>query len=984
MDKILYFENLFSDRRSRLIEKCTDLQRAGKNFLYILPSREALRDVRYSIIKINKGMLNSKVIMFDELEKDIAEPFIGKENIINDDEELMILKDICENIGSRLNYYFKICCKDGFLSETKSFIKYLKRNCINGERLKEAAEGIEDTTLKSKLEDLHLIYEEYIERLKGQGLYDINDVSAEAVNYTGKSSSFAHLDTIVIDGFINIDLVNQKLIERITELGKVNIYVSCPYRNANSENFITAEIKNVFEGMGFEVVEDGADIREKCRDVSELALNLYSGQKADATSGNIRLAEYPCISAEVRETARCIKEGLMAGTAAEDIAIYFENREEYLPHIFSVFREFGIPAAQKREMKLSDSDAVRKALIMTQESGFSELSYEDWIKVLGENITLSAADTAEILKEACNQDLSFEKKFHLKAVQGCTELISGLAESIRLCGLESRILAKEEFIKIIKEYLQNTSFTMEPAESRGVKLLNTDMAKGIYHKHVFILGLNEGEFPSVSRSFGLFDEAESRALRAAGISFRDTLWELERDKIRFNLAVSSAEESLTLSWRSSDEDGKYSIASPFAEQVMYVTGISKVEKTSMRDRFDLAFDRSMSVEEMRDTLMKDISSAKYRGLEMEGSSERLSFSVGMDGSLNALQPAADAEFHRSRERDFNRLEGDISSEFSRMSGCSGNLTPSKIGRYQRCPFMYMMENIFELAAEEEEEACYSSMEIGSLYHQVLADYYRGLEDFSAIDEKRLGDCFSLRAGQMRRLDIAENVHEGMLSSLMGTLERFIGCDLSRMSSYNKKTGKLLRPYALEQQFDDSDIFGRKITCKIDRIDLEYSMASGKPEPTGRYIVYDYKKNSLPGIDSFINGNGLQMAIYYYLCEKFLKSELNGIEPECMAAIYLGIESTGKSIKKDGLYRTEYKAELDFSRSSFDMNKEYFTGLMQSMKLEISSIIGEMDSGRYPYRAMCQCFEKFQHSSCSFKDVCRYNFGKMEVLSDGNI
>jgi ATP-dependent helicase/nuclease subunit B len=322
MDKILYFENLFSDRRFKLIEKCVDLQRKGKNFLYILPSREALRDVRYSIIKMNKGMLNSKVIMFDELESDIAEPFIGKENIINEDAELMILKDICEGIGPGLKYFFRICCKDGFLSELKSFIKYLKRNCISPERVKELAEGIEDSILKAKLEDLSLIYGEYTERLKAKWLYDIDDVSSEAVSLAEKSSIFNQIDSIVIDGFINIDFVNKKLIERIAGLGRVNIYVNCPYRNANSEDFVTREIMDVFEGMGFEIAQDQAETRRTKQDISELAMKLYSGKKTDEPVENIRLMEYPCISAEVRETARNIKEKLMEGTAAEDI-VYF-------------------------------------------------------------------------------------------------------------------------------------------------------------------------------------------------------------------------------------------------------------------------------------------------------------------------------------------------------------------------------------------------------------------------------------------------------------------------------------------------------------------------------------------------------------------------------------------------------------------------------------------------------------------------------------
>lgn len=52
MEKLLYFEPTFSDRRERLINMCAGLQRQGKSFIYILPSREAIRDVRYKLLEL--------------------------------------------------------------------------------------------------------------------------------------------------------------------------------------------------------------------------------------------------------------------------------------------------------------------------------------------------------------------------------------------------------------------------------------------------------------------------------------------------------------------------------------------------------------------------------------------------------------------------------------------------------------------------------------------------------------------------------------------------------------------------------------------------------------------------------------------------------------------------------------------------------------------------------------------------------------------
>lgn len=131
MEKLLYFEPIFSDRRERLINRCADLQRQGKNFIYILPSREAIRDVRYKLLEKLGGIINSQIIMFDELEKALTEGEINNSNVIFEDVEKLMLKKVCESLEDKLKYFNKICTKNGFIEENKNFIKALKRNLIS-------------------------------------------------------------------------------------------------------------------------------------------------------------------------------------------------------------------------------------------------------------------------------------------------------------------------------------------------------------------------------------------------------------------------------------------------------------------------------------------------------------------------------------------------------------------------------------------------------------------------------------------------------------------------------------------------------------------------------------------------------------------------------------------------------------------------------------------------------------------------------------
>ena len=56
--------------------------------------REAIKAVRFSFLNKLGGFINSKVIMFDELELDSVENSINKENIIYEDmQELLFIEE---------------------------------------------------------------------------------------------------------------------------------------------------------------------------------------------------------------------------------------------------------------------------------------------------------------------------------------------------------------------------------------------------------------------------------------------------------------------------------------------------------------------------------------------------------------------------------------------------------------------------------------------------------------------------------------------------------------------------------------------------------------------------------------------------------------------------------------------------------------------------------------------------------------------------
>jgi ATP-dependent helicase/nuclease subunit B len=981
MKRQLYFEPMFSNRREKLIELCVELQNQGKNFIYILPSREALGYVRYKFLEKLGGIINSKIIMFDEFEKDITGNDISNEKIVYQDIQRLLIKGICEKLKGELKYFKNICTKNGFIEESHSFIKNLKRNCISVDKLNDIIEKIQDEILKEKIFDLQLIYEKYNNCLSKKGLYDINDISLLALNKVKGYGVLNKIDTIIIDGFINIDKVNQDLIREISLLNKVDIYVNCPYVNHLTLSFIKDEILKPFKGIEFDVQYKADNLYETKSQFKELSEKLYSGEKMKAKPSDITIIKYPCIASEVRETARSLKEKLINGIRPEDIALFINSKDEYSSVLNSVFKEFQIPLYMNYEVPLSDAKLSRDILEKLRGIDLESANAEEWFKILQEEVDIISKDTYTILSKAFNFNLNFQEKLCLKAFEGMQRLINDMKDSFIICGIIEDNFDKQEFINNFTQYLEGTTVTIEAANNAGVKILNTDLAKGIFHKYIYVLGLNDGEMPRVIKNDGLFDELEVVKLRDVGIQYEDYLWELSREKIRFNLCLSSALESITLSYRSSDEDGKFAIPSPLLEEVKFVTGIETYKTITMRDRFNIPISNAMSRYELKAINLNSYFEKRYRDYNEMSLDEQIRLISKFENSITNFINRGEVEYHREREQHFNKYEGNLKGVIEDLVINKGSFSPSRLNTYLKCPFSYMMQNIFGLEEVREEEENLSLMEIGDFYHRVLNYYYSGLQNFTTFDEVRFEERVDKAWIEMRALEISEDDEQKLKGKLEATVKNFIQCDLKRINSFEKESGNIIRPYVLEE-FIESDLFGIPITCKVHRVDIEYFINNGKYVPTGKFIVYDYKKNKISDIDKMLEKENCQIAFYYYFVSEYLKKKLKIENLDCIALLYLSVEGTNKSVKKNGLYRTEFKKALGFTgNSKFDMDKEMFYVFLGFLKDLILEAINNIKDGYFPYKLYCECFDKFNYSDCYYKEMCRFSKNKMSVLAE---
>ena len=134
-------------------------------------------------------------------------------------------------------------------------------------------------------------------------------------------------------------------------------------------------------------------------------------------------------------------------------------------------------------------------------------------------------------------------------------LIEILEELVFVLGEEK--ISFENYTNLLKVGFNQSSLGKIPATLDEVIVGDVDRTRNSKKKVIFIIGLNDGKFPSVNRNEGFMNDEERDYLKEKGIELAKTTKEQIYDE-NFNIykAFSVAEEKLYLSYVASDIDGK--------------------------------------------------------------------------------------------------------------------------------------------------------------------------------------------------------------------------------------------------------------------------------------------------------------------------------------------------------------------------------------------------------------------------------------------
>ena len=395
-----------------------------------------------------------------------------------------------------------------------------------------------------------------------------------------------------------------------------------------------------------------------------------------------------------------------------------------------------------------------------------------------------------------------------------------------------------------------------PATQDQVILGDTERTRSSKLKCIFVIGINDGNFPKTNRVEGYLNDLDRELLKKSGIELaKNSIEDLYEEQYNIYRTLTTPEEKLFLTYSSSDKEGKSIRPSVLIKKIKRIFPNIEEESDIIQKKF-IKTNKKATFEEALE-LYKDYLGGKeisdewknvirYFYLKDEKRFEKLISGIYYDNSAEVLS-----------EENIQKLYGNyLKTSVSRLES------------YRRCPFSFHLT--YGLKLKEKEKMKLESIDTGSFMHEVIDMFFKEL------------DNNNINIKQIKDEEISEIIDK-IVENLLSSTKYYIFSATAKFKLLTKKLKKVIYKsicyivYSLKNS--DFSIFGHEmefsengnfkpikleiedkkveITGKIDRVDI--ARISDK-----QYVrIIDYK-SSYKDIDLNEVLSGLQIQLITYL------------------------------------------------------------------------------------------------------------------------
>ena len=564
----------------------------------------------------------------------------------------------------------------------------------------------------------------------------------------------------------------------------------------------------------------------------------------------------------------------------------------------------------------------------------------------------------------------------------------------------------DKYNQILKIGFKNSSLTKIPGTQDQVIMGDVDRSRSHKVKAIFIIGLNDGEFPSVRKDEGFLNDSDRDILKQGGIELaKGTIDKLYEDNFNIYKAFTTAEEKLYLLYSSSDMQGKALRPSMLINKIKKIYPMIQ-EQSDVIEKKSEILNKKTTYEELIANLSK---------LKEQDSIDKIWYYV-------YDYYKKDAEWNEKLQQSLKGLsytnipEKIEQTNIDRLYGNTLVTSISKLERYRSCPFSYYLQ--YGLKIRPQEELKIQTLNTGTFIHEVIDEFFETVKSqgikLEEITEEQLSEIINkiidtklsqnknyifTSTAKYRALVVRlKKIIKKALKYIIGTIVQSRFEVLGTEVEFGDK-GKY-KPIRLT--LDD----GKRIEIigKIDRIDT----AKGED---GKYLrIIDYKSSAknidlnevyaglqiqlLTYLDASCKEEDLMPAgvLYFSMLEQMIKSNKRMEQEEIEEKIRANFKMKGLILADIKVVKLHDKnlqngssalvpayigkdGELSEKKTS-GVTAEQFKELQKYMYTVIKQISREILGGNIDLKPYYKD-KKTPCKYCDYKSICSFNMGGCE-------
>lgn len=545
-------------------------------------------------------------------------------------------------------------------------------------------------------------------------------------------------------------------------------------------------------------------------------------------------------------------------------------------------------------------------------------------------------------------------------------------------------LSFDKYKEILKIGLKNKEVGKIPQFMDQVIIGDIDRTRTHRVKAIFIVGMNDGNFPIVNKNEGFFDDNDRGILKLNNLEIaKNTIENLYEDQFNIYKAFTIAEDKIYISYNSTNKEGTSLRPSILISKIKNIFPKLKEESEVLEEKKEIinvnATFNELLVKMRAKSNNEEIEDVWYDVYNWYNSKDI--WREKLQKNMKALEYT-------------NNAENIKKENIMKLYGNTLKTSISKMEQYRKCPFSFHLK--YGLKLQNAEEYKLKSIDTGNFMHEILDEFFSKIDNIDKITPNEIETIVKEIINQKLKLDkniiftsspkfivLTNKLKNTIIQSVKYIIYQIQNSDFKPVNNeleFNKKIDNIEISGKIDRVDIAKDKFIRIIDYKSSEknIDLNQMMA-GTQIQLLTYIdaLSEQKRKEPAGI------------LYFNLIEPIINENRNLNEEEIEQKIRKSFKMKGliladvhvikmmdneleKGSSNNIPVYLDKDGNISKSRSNI-VTEEQFKDLQRTIKKIIKKISQEILNGKIDIKPMYDTKNKLSTCKfCEYKNICRFN------------